>query len=73
MIYKFMTVDYPDAEGNNPKEGDICYRVSIPLVDGGTLELMLGDVTRRFLVHALSQAKRCADEGQEGHFEWSPR
>jgi hypothetical protein len=41
---RFRTIDHPEANGRQPKAGEVAYVIVLPLEDGRSLELGMGPI-----------------------------
>ncbi len=61
-MYRFKTKDHPEANGRQPKPGEIGYRFFFPLEDGNVLVVHTGEVGKNALAEVLRQAETQAAE-----------
>lgn len=64
MIYRFKTLDCPDANGRKPEFGDQKWTASFPLEDGGKLFIEMGAEGRAAMLSMLAQEGKDDAEAQ---------
>lgn len=69
MVYKFLTINHPEADGRHPKEGEEGFPLSFALEGNGYLTVDCGRedfvAIAACIIHLLSQDKQLQLEVQE--------
>lgn len=55
MIYRFKTPDCPDANGRQPKAGDVRFVIDFKTDDGGHIFIEMGRKGREAILDCLAQ------------------
>jgi hypothetical protein len=61
IIHQFKSIDCPDANGRQPKHGEVMWTLKFPLDNGDTLLVDIGEKGRYHIAKMMAQDEADAD------------